>query len=179
MEYLHTYWLWGLYAKSGLQGPLFYYGGLIESKREGVYCDREGYGTEYKLFNTTPSSEYDYAVFRGEWHNDAPNGPGSEYRHGKVGRDSVRIAGNYIDWYEDGEMIRDYSEKGLKFIYNVVNRMPVSIEADDIVASAVSNGQKYYLHMYNIVQTALMEYTGYKRGNASSVRTNWWLILFK
>ena len=76
-----------------------YYGGLVESKREGIEYDREGTGIEYKFFVTDPGKKYDYAIFRGEWHNDAPNGPGTEYRHDKTGIDNLQISGNYVDEY--------------------------------------------------------------------------------
>ena len=167
---------YGIYAwslkDSNSVAPRFYYGSFVDSKTEGVLCDREGFGTEYRIFDTNPSSKYDYVVFRGEWHNDAPNGSGGEYRHDKMGIDNLKISGNYVDWYEDGEMTRHYTAKGLTFTYNVVNRMPVSVGANGIVASDVSGGEKYYLHLNDTVQTALLEYTGYQKGNSSSVRTN-------
>ena len=149
-----------------------YCGGLIESKRENVLCDREGAGKQYRINITNPSSNYDYLVFRGEWHNDSPNGPGNEYRHDKTGKDDLRISGNYVDWYEDGTMTRHYDEKDLTFTYTVTNRQPVTIEGEDIVATTHKNGEKYNLHLYNCVQTALTEYTGYQKGNGSAVRTN-------
>ena len=162
-------YVWGL--NSNNKNPIcVYYGGLIESKREGIEYDREGIGIEYKFFVTDPGKKYDYAIFRGEWHNDAPNGPGTEYRHDKTGIDNLQISGNYVDWYEDGAMTRHYSEKDLTFNYNVLNRYPVASGANRVVATTSKDGAKDSLDLYDCVQTALGEYTGYQKGNSSAVR---------
>ena len=162
---------WGL-TNSNNNPCNIYYGGLKDSTRQNVLCDREGNGTSYKLYVTNPSSQYDYLVFNGAWHNDAPNGPGSEYRHSKTGQDDLSISGNYMDWYEDGAMTRHYSKNDLTFHYTVQNRIPVSTGANGLVDTVNQNGTKYSLYLYDTVQTALMEYTGYQKGNGSGVRTN-------
>lgn len=146
-----------------------YYGDLKDGIEEGI-------GTMYRI---DISDNQDCGYFTGKWHEGAPNGYGEERIYLTNGNLIVNT-GNYVDWYQDGDMTSVFcladSDNRKTFHYKVVDRFPVNIDTRQnkkgicgIVAFPEEGGENTYLTFYDTAQTAL-----HRSINGSHQRCGYW-----
>lgn len=138
-----------------IQNNYLYYGELVNGKAEG-------HGKAYNANISKKRNAERYGYFVGEWHNDAPNGSGEEFSYLNNGISTNHIKGNYVNWYQDGDMTcSHYSHNKVRTLhYTVVNKFPVAIDTKvnkqgtcTVVAyPEEQNGG--YLTFYDTAQTA-------------------------
>lgn len=133
-----------------------YYGNLVNGVAEGT-------GTVYKI--NVPGM-WDRGYYTGQWKNDAPNGEGSEWASGEgksKKRFRVMTSGNYVNWYQDGDMTVSYiTDKGHRtYSYHVTDKVPDVIEKKTIkgkelyIVAYAEESSKSFLTYYNTAQTVL------------------------
>ena len=124
-----------------------------------------GQGTLYRSYMTSKGDKT-YAMYRGVWLNGAPNGYGEEYRRGaKDANAPIRLHGNYLNWYQNGEMTSNYVYRGEHYTYhyNVVDGIPVPVGQEVCASGFMCNVVAYpeeggtgFLTFYDTVQTAAL-----------------------
>lgn len=127
-----------------------------------------GQGTLYRSYESTSNSSGDkslsYTLYRGAWQNGAPNGYGEEYhRPAKDANNTTHIRGNYLNWYQSGEMTSNYIYHGEHYTYhyNVVDGIPVPVGQAICASGVICNVAAYpeeggtgFVTFYDSVQTA-------------------------
>ena len=141
-----------------IQATHLYYGNLSGGKAKGN-------GTAYNSLNKErDSSTYRYGYYSGMWNNNAPNGYGVEYFYSNRPGSVTYTSGNYVNWYQDGDMttVSNNSNKNLikTYHYKVVDKFPVSIGTEkssrvncSVVAYPEENNGGF-LTFYDTAQTA-------------------------
>lgn len=141
-----------------LRSDYLYYGTLVGSFAEG----------NGKMYRVNPSSAIMNAgCYIGEWKNDMPNGSGEEYSiadHGGGNITKFHKVGQYVDWYQDGDMMVEYYSDAQRrtYKYKVKDKVPVVIgtkhsskRGDIPVVAWAEEYSKSFLTFYNTAQTVL------------------------
>lgn len=140
-----------------IQANYLYYGNLSEGKAKG---SGTAYNTITKDSNTSARR---YGYFSGMWDNDAPNGYGVEYFYSNRPGVVTYISGNYINWYQDGDMttVMNNNNNLIKtYYYKVVDKFPVGIgtaknsRGNCTVVAYPEENNGGYLTFYDTAQTA-------------------------
>lgn len=124
----------------------------------------EGQGKMYRVF---PTIKPRFGMYVGNWSNDAPNGSGEEWSNciGDNGfKFRMHYIGNFIDWYQDGNMVAEvYFDGGRRtYRYHVTDKIADVIDTKvakndprtPIIAYAEEKPSSYFSH-YNTPQTVL------------------------
>ncbi|MCC8127129.1 MAG: hypothetical protein LIO92_07005 [Clostridiales bacterium] len=139
-----------------IMSDYLYYGTLVNG-------DADGQG---KMYKADIPGQYNYGCFSGEWKNDAPNGYGEEQINttGNSGKEAIiHVAGNYVDWYQDGDMVIQYfKNNGCRtYKYHVTDKVADAIDTkvtshgNTAVIAYAEEKSSSFLTFYNSAQTVL------------------------
>lgn len=137
-----------------IQNNYLFYGELINGLAQGN-------GIAYNVISKKKNTAR-YGYYDGAWDNDAPNGYGIELIYSNNGKAVTNISGNYINWYQDGDMtsVYQFNNKIKTYHYKVANKFPIGIGKArnshgvcKVVAYPEENNGGY-LTFYDTAQTA-------------------------
>lgn len=133
--------------------------------KDYMYCGTlvnglaEGQGKMYRVANL---KLMDHGMFVGSWHNDAPNGYGEEHSNGRSF--STVIKGNYVDWYQNGDMVSTiiYGSGSRTYRYHITDKfgdvIDTKVTSQHGNISVVAYAEDYpksFLTLYDSGQTVL------------------------
>jgi tetratricopeptide (TPR) repeat protein len=132
----------GMYSMEGCDCNEWYYGDMVDGKREGQ-------GSSYWCSNFTKGLYIENWV--GEWSGDAPNGSQHEYHsyNGEVEEQDVTV----VDGLYDGEFTYTVTvETGevLSGPYTVVKGVPQAVEVEDWIKPYIADNEICYWIQYYI-----------------------------
>lgn len=140
-----------------------------------LYCGNlvngvaDGNGKMYRVFVNQKTSRPRFGVYIGAWSNDAPNGSGEEWQSqtwldGSKKVIKVHYMGNFVNWYQDGDMVSEYYQNDGRRVY----RYHVTDKIPDVIDTKVTRSDPHtpvsayaedypssFLTFYNTAQTVL------------------------
>lgn len=138
-----------------IQDKYLYYGNLSG----GIAT---GNGIAYNRFKKANDTSRRYGYYSGMWDNNAPNGYGVEYFYSNTSGAIIYTSGNYVNWYQDGDMttVINNNNKIKTYYYKVVDKFPVGIgttknkRGNCTVVAYPEENNGGYLTFYDTAQTA-------------------------